>query len=316
MSNFASKSKKKDKNFIKPNSRKINWKDTLIYEIMIAPAIILFLLFTVYPFLASIGYSFTNYSSMHLFDYKFIGLRNYLVVFTSDDTLGALWNSFVYAVLHTGLQVFLAIPIAVIVSNKKVRCKGFLRTGLYFPAVVSPLIVGYIWKFLLSTSYFGPVNNFLKDMGLPLVNFFGDPDIAMYVVIFTQVWQWVGYAVIIVVANITNIPSDYYEVANIDGANAWQRFRYVTMPMLYPSVSFLLINSLLAGMKAYDIFVSTTNFGPMNATNTAMGYIVNTAVGGGAMGLGSAFGVVFFIILFIFTEVFMFFMNKWEEKVQ
>ena len=288
----------------------------MIYEAMIAPATILFLLFTVYPFLASIGYSFTNYSSNHLFDFKFVGLRNYLVVFTSADTIGALKNSFVYSILHTGLQVLLAIPIAVIISNKMVHCKGFLRTGFYFPAVVSPLIVGYIWKFLLSTSYFGPINNILKDAGMPIVNFFGDPDIAMYVVIFTQVWQWVGYAVIIVVANITNIPTDYYEAANIDGASAWQKFRYITLPMLYPSVSFLLINSLLAGMKVYDILVATTNFGPMNATNTAMGYIVNTAVGGGAMGLGSAFGVVFFLVLFVFTEVFMFFLNKWEEKVQ
>lgn len=312
MSNFGSGKK----NTLKVNTRKIGWKDTLIYEIMVAPATILFLLFTVYPFLASIGYSFTNYSSNHLFDFKFVGLRNYLVVFSSADTLGALKNSFIYAIWQTGLHVLFAIPLAVILSNKKVRCKGFLRTGLYFPAVVSPLIVGYIWKFLLSTSYFGPINNVLKDAGLPIINFFGDPNIAMYVVIFTQVWQWTGYAIIIVVANITNIPTDYYEAANIDGASAWQKFRYITLPMLYPSVSFLLINSLLAGMKVYDILVATTNFGPMNATNTAMGYIVNTAVGGGAMGLGSAFGVVFFLILFVFTKVFMFFLDKWEEKVQ
>lgn len=305
----------KKKGSSSPVSRKAGWKNTLIYEAMIAPSTILFLLFTVYPFFVTIGYSFTNYSNSHLFDFRFIGIRNYIDVFTSTETLGALRNSFLYAILMTGFQLLLAVPLAVVLSNEKIKCKGFLRAAFYFPAVVSPLVVGYIWKFLFSTSYFGPINNALTALGLPIINFFGDVNIALYSVIFTQVWQWLGYAMIIVSANITNIPATYYEVAKIDGANGWQKFRHVTLPLLYPSISFVLINSLTGGMQVYDIFVSTTNFGPVDATNTVMGYILNTAIAGGAMGRGSAFSVVFFILLVGFTKILMTLLNKWEEKV-
>lgn len=309
------RTREKKKSF-QTSSRKLSKKNILIYEAMVAPSTILFLMFTVYPFLANIGYSFTNYSNAHLFDYKFIGLRNYITVFTDKITLGALWNSFKYAVLMTGFQLLFSVPLAVLLSNTKVRCKGFLRTTFYFPAVVSTLVVGYIWKFLFSTSYFGPINNALQKLGLPIINFFGDPDIALYSVIFTQVWQWTGYAMIIVAANISSISTTYFEAAQIDGASSWQKFRYITLPLLYPSISFLLINSLMGGMKVYDIFVATTEFGPMDATNTVMGYLVNSAIGGGALGRGSAFGVVFFLILILFTKVLMHFLNKWEEKVQ
>lgn len=311
--NNRTRKKKKNSKLV---SKKIGWKNTLIYEAMVFPSVILFLIFTVYPFLATIGYSFTNYSNDHLFDFKFVGIQNYIEVFRMEDTLTALRNSFIYAILMTGFQILLAIPLAVVLSNEKIRCKGVLRTMFYLPAVVSSLIVGYIWNFLFSTSYFGPINNALQALGLPIINFFGDPKIALYSVIFTQVWQWLGYAVIIIVANISNIPDSYYEAAKIDGASTWQKFRYVTMPLLYPSISFLLIGSLTGGLKVYDIFVSTTNFGPMGSTNTIMGYLVNTAIGGGLMGRGSAFSTVFFILLVVFTKILMSFLNKWEEKIQ
>lgn len=312
MNNLTRKKKKTSK----PASRKIGWKNTLIYEAMIFPSTILFLIFTVYPFLTTIGYSFTNYSNDHLFDFKFVGIQNYIDVFQMTDTQTAIRNSFVYSILMTGFQLLLAISLAIALSNEKVKCKGALRTMFYFPAVVSTLVVGYIWTFLFSTSYFGPINNALKALGLPIINFFGDPKIALYSVIFTQVWQWLGYAMIIIAANISNIPDSYYEAAKIDGAGAWQKFRYVTMPLLYPSISFLLIGSLTGGLKVYDILVSTTNFGPMGSTNTIMGYLVNTAIGGGMMGRGSAFSTVFFILLIAFTKILMSFLNKWEEKVQ
>lgn len=297
-------------------SRKIGWKNTLVYEAMVMPSLILFLVFTVYPFLTTIRYSFTNYSNDHLFDYEFVGLQNYLDVFRLTDTTLALKNTFIYAILLTGLQILLAVPLAIAISNKKVKGKGALRTMFYYPGVVSSLIVGFIWKFLFSTSYFGPINNALKALGLPMINYFGDPDIALYSVIFTQVWQWLGYAVIIISANLMNIPDTYHESAKVDGANGWQRFRYITMPHLYSSISFLLIGTLTGGLKVYDVFVSTTEFGPMDSTLTVMGYMVNFAIGRGYMGLGSAFSVVFFIILIAITKLLTTLLSKWEEKIQ
>ena len=306
----------KGKNDPRPASRKIGWKNTLIYQVMIAPSTILYLLFIVYPFLATIYYSFTNYSNSHLFDYKLVGFKNYIEVLTSDLQMGAIGRSLLYAVLMTGFQLLFAIPLAVALTNTKIKGKGILRTAFYFPAVISSLIIGYIWSFLFSTSFYGPINNMLESLGLPTVNFFGNPDIALYSIIFTQVWQWTGWAMVIISANIANIPTTYYEAAKIDGAGPLQRFSRITFPLLYPSVSVVMISSLTGGLKVYDIIVSTTGGGPADSTLTIMGYIISHSIGGGYLGLGSAFSVVFFIILIVFTAILMKFLQKWEEAVQ
>lgn len=283
---------------------------------MIAPSTILYLLFIVYPFLATIYYSFTNYSNSHLFDYKLVGFKNYIEVLTSDLQMGAIGRSLLYAVLMTGFQLLFAIPLAVALTNTKIKGKGILRTAFYFPAVISSLIIGYIWSFLFSTSFYGPINNMLESLGLPTVNFFGNPDIALYSIIFTQVWQWTGWAMVIISANIANIPTTYYEAAKIDGAGPLQRFSRITFPLLYPSVSVVMISSLTGGLKVYDIIVSTTGGGPADSTLTIMGYIISHSIGGGYLGLGSAFSVVFFIILIVFTAILMKSLQKWEEAVQ
>ncbi len=296
--------------------RKIGWKDTLTYEMMIAPSLILFLLFTIYPFLTTIYYSFTNYSNKHLFDYKFVGLENYIKLFTEGVPFEVIGRSFKYAFLMTGFQLLFSVPLAIVLSNRKVKGKGALRTIFYFPAVISSLIIGYIFSFLFSTSFYGPINNFLQSIGLEKINFFGDPDIALYSVVFTQVWQWTGWAAVIIIANITSIPQTYYEAATIDGASPMQQFWRITVPQLYPSISFIVLGSLTGGLKVYDIIVSTTGGGPGESTLTIMGYIMNYGIGAGALGRGSAFSVVFFIILVVFSRIILKSMDKWREATQ
>lgn len=296
--------------------RRLSAKDKLIYALMIAPATITFLLFTIYPFITTIFYSFTNYSNKHLFDYTFIGLENYIEIFTNGVPLEVIGRSFEYAFLMTIFQLIFALPLAILLSNKKVKGKGALRTMFYFPAVISSLIIGYIWSFLFSTSFYGPVNNFLKSLGLDTINFFGDPDIALHSVVFTQVWQWTGWAAIIIIANITSIPSTYYEAATLDGASPIQQFWRITLPQLYPSVSYILLGSLTGGLKVYDIIVSTTGGGPGQSTLTMMGFIMNYGIGSGQLGYGSAFSVIFFIVLVVFTRIILKTLSKWEDKIQ
>ena len=298
------------------STRKLGWKDTLTYEMMIAPSLILFLLFTIYPFLTTVYYSFTNYSKAHLFDFSFVGFRNYIELFTDGVPFAVIGRSFQYAFLMTFFQILLSVPLAIILSNRKVKGKGALRTIFYFPAVISPLIIGYIWSFLFSTSFYGPINGFLRSIGLNKINFFGDPNLALNSVVFTQVWQWTGWAAVIIIANITSIPQTYYEAATIDGASAMQQFWRITVPQLYPSISFIVLSSLTGGLKVYDIIVSTTGGGPGESTLTIMGYIMNYGIGAGALGRGAAFSVVFFIILVIFSRIILKSMDKWREATQ
>lgn len=282
---------------------------------MVLPLLVLYGLFVIYPFLSTFFYSFTDYSSMKMFDFGFVGLKNYLNVFQTKTQMDAILHTIQYAVILTVAQTLLALPLAVFL-NTKLRGRNILRSIFFFPAVLSPIVVGYLWGFLFSTSAYGPINNLLKGMGLPAINFFGDPDLALYSIIFTQVWQWTGWSMVIILANLQSIDPAYYEAARIDGAGPIQSFFRITLPLLYPSVNVLVVTGLVGGLKVYDIIVSTTGGGPFNATSTIIQSIINQAIGGGQYSLGAAYSVIFFIIVLIFTWLVMLIMRKWEEAIQ
>lgn len=284
------------------------------YHAMVLPMLILYLTFIIYPFLSTIFYSFTDYSSWNLFDYKWVGLKNYLSFIQTKNQVDAIVHTLKYALIITVIQAITAVALAVFL-NKKMRTANALRGIFFFPAVMSPLVVGYLWSFLFSTSYYGPINNILTSLGLETINFFGDPDIALYSIIFTQIWQWTGYNMVIVIANLQTIDRNYYEAAEIDGASEWQKFWKITLPLLYPSMNVVIVTSLIGGLKVYDIIVSTTNGGPFYATTTIIQSIIGQAIGGGQYGWGAAISVVFLLIILAFTKIVMHFMDKWEGAI-
>ena len=203
--------------------RKRNLRRRASYHAMVLPMLSLYILFIIYPFLSTVFYSFTDYSSSHLFDFKWVGLKNYFSVLQTKNQLDAIGHTLKYALIITVVQAITAVALAVFL-NKKMRTADLLRGVFFFPAVMSPLVVGYIWSFLFSTSSYGPINNILTSLGLGKINFFGNPKIALYSVIFTQIWQWTGYNMVIVLANLRTIDQSYYEAAEIDGATEWQKF--------------------------------------------------------------------------------------------
>lgn len=284
------------------------------YHIMVLPMLILYLTFIIYPFLSTIFYSFTDYSSSKLFNYSFVGIKNYLAVFETKNQLDAIGHTLQYAIIITVVQAIVAVVLAVFL-NKGLKSTNILRGIFFFPAVMSPLVVGYIWSFLFSTSSYGPINNLLTSLGLEKINFFGDPKLALYSIIFTQIWQWTGYNMVIVLANLQTIDKTYYEAAEVDGATGWQKFWRITLPLLYPSMNVVVVTSLIGGLKVYDIIISTTNGGPFYATTTIIQSIIGQAIGGGQYGLGAALSVLFLLIILAFTKVVMHFMDKWEGAI-
>ena len=284
------------------------------YHIMVLPMLILYLTFIIYPFLSTIFYSFTDYSSSKLFNYSFVGIKNYLAVFETKNQLDAIVHTLKYAIIITVVQAIVAVVLAVFL-NKGLKSTSILRGIFFFPAVMSPLVVGYIWSFLFSTSSYGPINNILTSLGLEKINFFGDPRIALYAIIFTQIWQWTGYNMVIVLTNLQTIDKNYYEAAEVDGATGWQKFCRITLPLLYPSMNVVVVTSLIGGLKVYDIIISTTNGGPFYATTTIIQSIIGQAIGGGQYGLGAALSVLFLLIILAFTKVVMRFMDKWEGAI-
>ena len=284
------------------------------FVIFILPALIIYLLFSIIPFLYTIYYSFTDYTDMNPINLHFVGLKNYIKVLQTPVMLAAIKNSVIYAILLTGFQTLLGLPLA-FVLNQKLKSRNLLRAVFFFPAVFSSLIIGYLWNFIMSSSDFGLINNILHQLGLGTLNFFTSKN-ALYSVIITQIWQWTGWAMVIFLANLQSISPDLYEAAEIDGANGLKKFMYVTLPLMCPSVKIVIVTGLIGGMKVFDIIYSMTSGGPGDATQTVMTVMMKKGISEGFYSTGSAFGVCFFIIVLAISAIVTKLMGKWSEAIQ
>ena len=284
------------------------------FVIFILPALIIYLLFSITPFLYTIYYSFTDYTDMNPINLHFVGLKNYIKVLQTPVMLAAIKNSVICAILLTGFQTLLGLPLA-FVLNQKLKSRNLLRAVFFFPAVFSSLIIGYLWNFIMSSSDFGLINNILHQLGLGTLNFFTSKN-ALYSVILTQIWQWTGWAMVIFLANLQSISPDLYEAAEIDGANGLKKFMYVTLPLMCPSVKIVIVTGLIGGMKVFDIIYSMTSGGPGDATQTVMTVMMKKGISEGFYSTGSAFGVCFFIIVLAISAIVTKLMGKWSEAIQ
>ena len=283
------------------------------FILFILPAFLIYLLFSIVPFLYTVFYSFTDYTDMNPVNLHFVGISKYLKVFDTPLMTIAIKNSVVYAILLTSFQTILALPLAVVL-DKKLKTRNLLRAVYFFPAVFSSLIIGYLWNFIMSSSDYGLVNNLFHRMGLDTFNFF-TANRALFSVIFTQVWQWTGWAMVIYLANLQSISKDLYEAADIDGASGLQRFFYITLPLMCPSVKIIVVTGLIGGMKVFDIIYSMTSGGPGNATETVMTVMMKKGISDGFYSTGAAFGVCFFIIVLIISAFVTKLMGKWSEAI-
>lgn len=283
------------------------------FILFILPALIIYLTFSILPFIFTFIYSFTDYTDIKIRNLDFVGLKNYITVLKTPLMKIAIKNSLIYAVVLTGFQVILGLPLAVVL-NKKLKSRNLLRAIFFFPAVFSSLIIGYLWNFILSSSDYGLINNVIHQMGLKTINFF-TADRALFSVIFTQIWQWTGWAMVIFLANLQGISPELYEAASIDGANEKQQFFNITMPLMCPSVKIIVVTGLIGGMKAFDAIYSMTSGGPGNATETVMTVMMKKGISDGFYSVGSAFGVCFFIIVLIVSGFTNKLMSKWSDAI-
>lgn len=283
------------------------------FILFILPAFLIYLLFSIVPFLYTVFYSFTDYTDMNPVNLHFVGISNYLKVFDTPLMKTAIKNSVIYAILLTSFQTILALPLAVVL-DKKLKTRNLLRAVYFFPAVFSSLIIGYLWNFIMSSSDYGLVNNLFHRMGLETFNFF-TANRALFSVIFTQVWQWTGWAMVIYLANLQSISKDLYEAADIDGTSGLQKFFYITLPLMCPSVKIIVVTGLIGGMKVFDIIYSMTSGGPGNATETVMTVMMKKGISDGFYSTGAAFGVCFFAIVLVISALVTKLMGKWSEAI-
>ena len=239
--------------------------------IFTVPATVLYCIFFIYPIAIGIMYSFTDWNGLAK-DFKFIGLANYIEAFTNKR----FQNAVLFNIKFTILAVILVVGISLILAlifNSDIRLKSFFRGIFFFPAVLGMLVVGLIFNEIFYRVV--PVIGKAMNISWLSTNILASKSTAMYGVLIVHVWLAVAMATVMLLAGLQSTPMELYEAAALDGANKWQRFRYITMPFLLPVLSVVLILQIKNGLTVYDIIVALTNGGPGGATESLSILIYN-----------------------------------------
>lgn len=266
---------------------------------MCAPGILLFTLFVLVPFLIGI------YISLHSWDglgpMKWLGLKNYGYVLKDKVFWQAMRNTFLYAVVVTIVKNLAGLCLAMLVAKSFVGRTAF-RVAIYMPVTFSYVVIGALWSWIYNPT-FGILNGFLNTIGAGALiqGWLSDPSIALFSVIFVDIWKWTGFHMVLYLAGIQGIPKDYYEAASIDGATKLQQFFRITVPQLNSTIVINILLSLTgAFVSNYDIVNIMTGGGPFHSTEVSLTYIVATGFRLNSMGKASAMSIVLFAFVAVF----------------
>ena len=266
-----------------------------------APALIVYTVFAVIPILISLVFSFTDWNMERLYTPEFAGLKNYIGLMEDPVFLKSIANTFIFALCTTVLKTVVGFLLALALV-RKVAARGVLRTIYYAPCVMSITVVGVLFKSILANT--GLLNNALSLLGLDFLarDWLTKYGTAMGSVIFVETWMWAGFNMFIFLSGLQAIPSDYYESATLDGANGWEKFRYVTLPLIVPSLTVVMTLSIAGGLKVFDIIYVITNGGPGFDTQVLSTYTYQS-FSLGFLGESTAGSVILAVIVTIISFV-------------
>ncbi len=276
--------------------------------LFILPVMIGVMAFYVVPLLVSFYTSFTNADG--LTQPQWVGLFNYQRLFTRDQFFRrSIMNTIFYVVGHIPLTIGLALCLALL-CNRKMRGVTWFRTAYFVPVVTNVVAVSLVWNFFYSPRG-GVMNWFLSLFGIGGPSWLTDGNWAMPAVIIVSVWFGVGFPMIILLAGLQGIPEMYYEAAKIDGASAWGRFRYITMPLLTPALFFLSITQFISSFQVFGIIYVLTGGGPARATSVYIYYLYQNAFQDSRLGYASAMAWLLFIAIALITFIQWRLQKRW-----
>lgn len=261
-----------------------------------APGLILYLLFFIVPAVGGFLLSFVKVLGFDLSTVRFAGISNYLDVFTQPSMRIAIYNSFVFAVVTTVFKMLFGMMLAVALNRKLVMTNG-LRTVFFMPAVINTVAVGLIFSSMMHPAN-GLINGLLSKVGLGGLaqSWLVDQKIAIFSICAIEIWKWSGFTMVILLSGMQTIDKSFLEAAEIDGANALQKFFRITIPLLLPAINNALILSIIGGLKVFGLIQSTTQGGPGTATEV-FGTIIYKCFGSGRLGEGCAANVLLAVII-------------------
>ncbi len=274
-------------------------RETVAGYLFLSPAILLFLVFIAGPLGGAIVLSLFEWDL--LTPARYVGLQNYRELFRDDEARTAIVNSFVFTfwsiVLHLGLGMLLALAVSRTMSPV---LRYFLRTAFFFPLLISWAAVSLIWLYILDPS-FGFFNYYVEQVGLTPESWLVSPTWAMPAIILVDLWHTIGFTFIILVAGLQGVPGHLYEAAMIDGAGPLRRFWNVTIPMLTPTLFFVVVLNFIGAFQIFEPMFIMTQGGPGDATKSIVFQIYETGFRSFEMGYASALALVIFVVIMIVT---------------
>jgi multiple sugar transport system permease protein len=275
--------------------------------LLIAPMVIGFTVFFLIALGASFVLSFTSWDMLS--SPVWVGLDNYRKVLQDGEFRTALGNTVAIVVPLVTLRLVIGLALAVAL-NSKIRFRAFYRVLFFLPVLTMPVAIGTIWKWLYDPG-FGPINSFLRRVGLPQPEWLSQPKWAVVAVVVVLLWSGVGYDMIIYLAGLQAIPRDYYDAAAVDGAGAWQQFRGITVPLLTPTIFFLSVVGIIYSFQVFDLVYVMTKIDQTNKLPTVVFYIYEEGFRSFRMGYAVTVAWVLLFIILVFTLIQFRLQRQW-----
>ncbi|OCA86766.1 sugar ABC transporter permease [Bacillus sp. FJAT-27986] len=268
------------------------FKENITGYLFIAPQMLLFLVFLVYPIIEGIRLSLFKITYQ---DEVFIGLENYKRLFSDSVFIQSTINTVIFVLFIVALTVIFAMFVSAAIFDKNAKYVSFIRGAYYIPVMVSMVVMSMIWSFLLNPAN-GLIPFVARKMELSTVNFLGDTDWVLPVIIFVTFATNVGQAIILYIASMIGVPKELFEAAEVDGASRMKIIFKIIIPMVKPTTIYIIIMNIIAVLKIFVVIQLLTGGGPNNASTTLMYYLYNNAFKYNQLGLASAVGVIMFLI--------------------
>jgi raffinose/stachyose/melibiose transport system permease protein len=285
-------------------------RNPAIYAMFVVPTLVLYCLFFIYPMLTSSYYAFTDWNGLN--DYHFVGLDNFKTAFMDPDFRSAIINNMYFIVFAVFIQVPVIIVMAILIGAVK-RLQSFYKTTVFIPSILSTSVIGILWGFIYEPEI-GPLNQFLGLFGVEPIYWLADTKWAMLSVLITNAWQWIGFYIVLVLAAILAIPREIGEAAEIDGASGVQRAVMITVPLIRPIISVVVMLSIAGAMRVVDVILVMTKGGPVGSTEVMASYLVNEAMGVDPnYGFGTAISLIIFAFALVLTALYQLSFGRSKE---
>lgn len=281
------------------------------FWIAVAPALVLYVVFTVYPMGQVIVASFTDARGFNR-AWDFVGVANFVRIFSGDPVLmEAIGNTAIYGFFKIVVQTILAFLIAVLL-HRQLRLGNIYRAIFFAPMVISPVAIVFTWSFMYDPTS-GTFNTLLRSVGLGGLaqDWLGNYDLALYSVILVDLWSGLGFNVVIFLAGLSTIPGEILEAAKVDGARGWKAMRFITIPLMIPSIGLVLVLSINGALRAFDTVYLMTRGGPGSSTQLFMTQVFQEGLVNNNFGYASAMAVLVLIVLIAIAAV----QNKLNNRV-